>query len=67
VHQILGQVANTRSQETMRRAGALYSRLRYSRIEDIVARGLHEVLTDFLDSTADLGNRIAQDFLLPIG
>jgi len=67
VHQILGLVANTRSQETLRRAGALYSRLRYSRIEDIAGRGLHEVLTDFLDNTADLGNRIAQDFLLPIG
>ena len=67
VHQILGQVANARSQETLRRAGALYSRLRYSRIEDIAARGLHEVLTDFLDSTADLGNRISQDFLLPMG
>ena len=67
VHQILGQVANARSQETLRRAGALYSRLRYGRIEDIAARGLHEVLTDFLDSTADLGNRISQDFLLPMG
>lgn len=67
VHQILGQVANVRSQETMRRAGAMYSRLRYGRIEDITALGLHAVLTDFLDDTADLGNRIAQDFLLPIG
>lgn len=67
VYQILGQVANARSQETMRRAGAMYSRLRYGRIEDIAARGLHAVLTDFLDDTADLGNRIAQDFLLPIG
>ncbi len=48
-------------------AGALCSRLRYSRIKDISARGLHAVLTDFLDNTADLGSRIAQDFLLPIG
>ncbi len=67
VHQILGLIANVRSQETLRRAGAMYSRLRYGRIEDITALGLHAVLTDFLDDTADLGNRIAQDFLLPIG
>ena len=66
VHQHLTQVANTRSDETLRRAGALYSRLRYSRIEDIGTQGLHQMLTNFLEGTADLGNRIALDFLLPV-
>jgi uncharacterized alpha-E superfamily protein len=66
VHQILDQVANNRSDETRRRAGAAYSNLRYGRIDDILEIGLHRYLTDFLDSTADLGNRIAQDFLVPM-
>jgi uncharacterized alpha-E superfamily protein len=66
VHQILALVANNRSDETRRLAGAAYSNLQYGRIDDILAVGLHAYLTDFLDSTADLGNRIAQDFLVPM-
>lgn len=65
VHQILGQVANERSGETRRRAGEAYSKLRYGRIEDALANGLHNYLTDFLDSTMDLGTRISRDFLVP--
>ena len=66
VHQILGLVANARSQDTQRRAGELHARLRYARIEDILAIGLHRFLTEFLERTADLGDRIARDFLVPI-
>ena len=66
VHQILGLVANERSRETMRRAGEMYSRLCYGRIEDIVAQGLHDYLTQFLEGTHVLGNMIAQDFLVPM-
>ena len=66
VHQILALVANARSDETRRRAGGAYSRLQYGRIEDILELGLHRYLTEFLDDTADLGNRIAQDFLVPM-
>lgn len=66
VHQILALVANNRSDETRRRAGAAYSNLQYGRIEDILEVGLHAYLTDFLDSTAVLGNRISQDFLVPM-
>ena len=65
VYQILALVANHRSTETQRRAGEAYSRLRYGRIEDTLAAGLHRYLTDFLDSTDDLGNRISTDFLVP--
>jgi uncharacterized alpha-E superfamily protein len=64
VHAILLQVANTKSKETERRAGALYSHFRYSRIEDVLAVGLHDYLTDVLERTADLGNRISTDFLI---
>jgi uncharacterized alpha-E superfamily protein len=63
---ILGQVANARSQDTQRRAGELHARLRYARIDDILEVGLHRYLTEFLERTADLGDRIAQDFLVPI-
>jgi uncharacterized alpha-E superfamily protein len=66
VDQILGLVANARSGETRRMAGRVYSRLRYGRIDDILSVGLHDYLTDFLNNTADLGNRIAQDFLVPM-
>ena len=66
VDQILGQVANARSAETRRMAGRVYSSLRYGRIDDILSVGLHDYLTDFLTNTANLGNRIAQDFLVPM-
>jgi uncharacterized alpha-E superfamily protein len=66
VQQILGLVANNRSRETLRRAGEIYSRLHYGRIEDVFEQGLHEYLSHFLDCTADLGNLIAQDFLVPM-
>ncbi len=65
VNQILGLVGNAGSHETQRRAGEVYSRLRYGRIEDILQVGLHDYLTDFLTRTADLGDRIGQDFLVP--
>ena len=66
VQQILDLVANARSHETQRLAGSLHSRLRYGRIDDILAVGLHGYLTDFLSKTAELGNGIAQDFLVPV-
>jgi uncharacterized alpha-E superfamily protein len=66
VQQILGLVANHRSRETTRRAGEMYSRLRYGRIEDIVGEGLHGYLTRFLEGTNELGNLISQDFLVPM-
>lgn len=66
VYNILTQVANDQSRETERRAGELHSSLHFARIEDIVASGLHDWLTNFLGRTADLGSRIAADFLVPI-
>jgi uncharacterized alpha-E superfamily protein len=44
----------------------MYSRLRYGRIDDIVGVGLHDYLTAFLEGTNELGNLIAQDFLVPM-
>jgi uncharacterized alpha-E superfamily protein len=60
----LQAVANEQSAETLRRAGELHSLLRYGRIDLIVAEGFHAFLGDFLDRVADLGRRIARDFLV---
>jgi uncharacterized alpha-E superfamily protein len=59
-------VRNSRSDETERRAGLLRAELRYGRIEDILAQGLHAYLTRFLERVNDLGGRISQDFLVPL-
>lgn len=61
----LEATANDQSGETLRRAGELDASLRYARIDDILAMGLHPWLTGFLARIADLGERIAQDFLVP--
>ena len=60
----LDAVANDQSVETIRRAGALRSTLRYGRIDLILEEGLHEFLTEFLLRVRDVGRRIAQDFLV---
>ena len=65
VQETLAIVANEQSAETQRRAGELRAALLYGRIEDVLDAGLHDYLLRFLARTADLGQRIAQDFLLP--
>lgn len=62
----LEMIANARSAETERRAGMLCAELRYGKIESIMASGLHRFLQRFLERVNDLGNRISQDFLLPL-
>ncbi|ANN69035.1 alpha-E domain-containing protein [Bordetella bronchialis] len=62
----LALVSNERSAETERRAGMLCSELRYGKVEDIIAGGLHGFLERFLARVNDLGNRISQDFLLQL-
>jgi uncharacterized alpha-E superfamily protein len=62
----LQTVANQRSGETLRRAGRLQSDLKYGRIDEILATGLHAYLTQFLDRVGDLGVGISRDFLVPM-
>lgn len=62
----LALIANNRSAETERRAGMLCAELRYGRVEDILHSGLHRFLERFLERINDLGNRISQDFLVPL-
>jgi uncharacterized alpha-E superfamily protein len=61
----LRAVANDHSHETLRRAGRLRADLQFSRIDEIVATGLHAYLTQFLDRVGDLGYGISRDFLMP--
>jgi len=44
--------------ECHRMSGELHARLRYGRIEDILAAGLHDYLTDMINRTAALGSEI---------
>jgi uncharacterized alpha-E superfamily protein len=61
----LEKVRNSQSLETERRAGLLRAEVRYGRIEDILAQGLHPYLTTFLERVNGIGERISQDFLVP--
>lgn len=62
----LEAVKNDRSGETSRRAGLLEAELRFGRVEDLLARGIHSFLTSFLERVNDIGERISQDFLVPL-
>ena len=62
----LRSVANDQSQETIRRAGRLRADLQFSRIDEILATGLHAYLTQFLDRVSDLGYGVSRDFLMPV-
>ncbi|MCA9426015.1 MAG: alpha-E domain-containing protein [Candidatus Omnitrophica bacterium] len=62
---MLPLIANSASLETQRKAGMLHAKLHFGRIEDVLAGGLHEYLTDFMDRIYELGEGISQDFLVP--
>ena len=61
----LALVASEQGSETHRRAGKLAAELKYGRIDEILATGLHAYLTQFLDRVNDLGAQISRDFLVP--
>lgn len=56
------KVQNDASAEAVRRAGEASSSLRYGRIEDVFAQGLHEFLTHFLKRNSELGDHIRKAF-----
>ena len=58
-------VASDQTSDTLRHAGRLRADLQFSRIDEILATGLHAFLTQFLDRVNTLGGRISRDFLLP--
>jgi len=62
----LAHVKNDVSLDTERFAGKLHSDLMFSNIDEILAEGLHDYLTQFLERIFELGNRISRDFLVPL-
>lgn len=61
----LKHIRNDASTDTERLAGKLHAQLQFARIDDILAEGLHDYLTDFLERIFKLGNRVSRDFLVP--
>jgi uncharacterized alpha-E superfamily protein len=62
---ILHRLANGHSGDTERMAGRLHADLRFVSIDEILAKGLHGYLTEFLEKVYELGNHVSRDFLLP--
>ena len=62
----LNNVRNDLSQETERFAGKLHAELQFADIDDILKRGLHDYLTEFLARINELGERLSYDFLVPL-
>ncbi len=62
----LAEVRNNSSAETERFAGRIHADLRFSSMDEILKRGLHDFLTEFLKKIYELGNRVSRDFLLPL-
>lgn len=67
LHDNLAAVANGRSGETLRRVGALHAQFRYGRFEELCAGGVTAFLDGLQARLRDLGARIADDFLVPLG
>jgi len=65
VVQILDDLARIHGHagECHRLAGATYARLRYGQIDEIFRYGLHEFLTDMVDTTGDLSDEVAKLYL----
>ena len=61
----LAMVTSDPQSETLRRAGKLRADLQYSRIDEILATGLHAFLTQFLDRVNEIGANISREFLVP--
>lgn len=62
----LQHVRNDVSAETERYAGKLHAELKFGDIDEILAGGLHDYLTVFLERIYTLGNRVSRDFLVPL-
>ncbi|HZF14746.1 MAG TPA: alpha-E domain-containing protein [Steroidobacteraceae bacterium] len=67
LHSGLAAVANEQSRETERRAGELQAQLHFGRLDDLTRTGTQRFLVSFLARLNDLADRIAQDFLVPVG
>lgn len=64
VKETLDIVASGKRMECGRLSGELYSDLRYGRIEDVFAEGLHEFLERFVLDNNRLGGELQRDFMM---
>lgn len=62
----LEMVVSDPASETLRRAGKLRAELKFGRIDEILATGLHAFLTQFLDRVNELGSQVSREFLVPV-
>jgi len=62
VYEILRTVQNSYSGEATRQSGEVHAALKFGRVQDIFAKGLHEYLTDFLNATSRLSAEINSAF-----
>ncbi len=53
--------------ETLRRAGELHAQFHYGQFDELAADGITLLLDRFQQRLRDLGQRIAEDFLVPLG
>jgi uncharacterized alpha-E superfamily protein len=58
VDRLLQEINGPRAGELLRRCGLLNGQLRFGRIDDIFANGLHEYLSEFLERIYELGDLI---------
>jgi uncharacterized alpha-E superfamily protein len=63
INPILDQLSGSRQTECRRLAGELHAKLRFGKMQDIFQKGLHEFLSDFIDSNNLLGAEIQRAFL----
>ena len=62
----LGRVRNAQSADTQMATLTLFTELSDATIEEILQKGLHAFLTEFLSRINDIGAGISQDFLVPL-
>lgn len=60
----LDGLCHDHARECQRIAGEIHARLRFGRMDEIFEIGLHEFLTKFIDSNAELGVQIQRDFMM---
>ncbi|HEY3459856.1 MAG TPA: alpha-E domain-containing protein, partial [Casimicrobiaceae bacterium] len=65
IHETLSKLCDEQSRDVERMAGELHARLAYARTDEIIAFGLHEYLTAFLEHIARLGDEVSRAFLVP--
>jgi uncharacterized alpha-E superfamily protein len=66
IYEILKELCDSESMEPERLGGEIHAQLHYGRTEKIMAAGLHEYLTDFLQRMASLTDEINRHFLAPV-